>query len=286
MIFPAKGFKILAPAKINLFLEVLGKRADGYHEIRSLMQPISLFDIIRVEAGHGDTAIRCPGYPELENEDNLIIRAVHLLEKETARPLNLFIRLIKRIPPGGGLGGGSSDAAAVLSGLNHLLSNPVGPERLRNLAAQLGSDIPFFLNKGTALAFGRGEQIEPWPSFPTWWYVLIFPGFPISTPWAYGQVKIPLTQNKKTINIKNLTEQGEIPEKEGFKNDLEEFIQPSFPILGKIRQALLEQGCFQALMSGSGSTVFGIWRDKQKAGEAFKRLKRQGWGRVFIARGL
>ncbi len=286
MIIPAEGFKILAPAKINLFLEILGKRPDGYHEIRSLMQPIGLFDIIRVEAGRGDTVIQCPGYPELENEDNLIIRAVHLLEKETARPLNLFIRLIKRIPPGGGLGGGSSDAAAVLSGLNHLLGNPVEPERLRNLAAQLGSDIPFFLNKGTALAFGRGERIEPWPSFPTWWYILIFPGFSISTPWAYGQVKIPLTQNKKTINIENLLEQGKIPGKEGFKNDLEEFIRPSFPILGKIKQALLEQGCCQALMSGSGSTVFGIWQDKQKAGEAFKQLKRQGWGKVFIARGL
>ncbi len=158
MIIPAKGFKILAPAKINLFLEILGKRADGYHEIRSLMQPISLFDIIWVEAGRGDTVIQCPGYPELENEDNLIIRAVHLLGKETARPLNLLIRLIKRIPPGGGLGGGSSDAAAVLSGLNHLLGSPVEPERLRNLAAQLGSDIPFFLNKGQPWPSGEGNE--------------------------------------------------------------------------------------------------------------------------------
>ena len=286
MEIPAKGTKILAPAKVNLFLEILGKRADGYHEIRTLMQPISLFDTIWVFAGPGETTLRCPGYPELENNDNLIIRAVHLLERETARPLNVFIRLIKRIPLGGGLGGGSSDAAAVLSGLNRLLGNLVDPERLRNLAARLGSDVPFFLNKGTALAFGRGEHIEPWPSFPSWWYVLIFPGFSISTPWAYSQVKIPLTQNKKTINIKNLLEEGKIPGKGRFGNDLEEFVLPSFPTLGKIKQALQEQGCFQTLMSGSGSTVFGIWEDKQKAVDAFKRLKRQGLGKVFVARGL
>lgn len=286
MEIPVKGTKILAPAKVNLFLEILGERDDGYHEIRTLMQPISLFDTLWVETVPGETTIRCPGYPELENSDNLIIRAVHLLEKETARPLNVFIRLIKRIPLGGGLGGGSSDAAAVLSGLNRLLDNPVEPERLRNLAAQLGSDVPFFLNKGTALAFGRGEQIDPWPSFPSWWYVLIFPGFSIPTPWSYSQIKIPLTQNKKSINIKNLLEEGEILGKEHFRNDLEEFVRPSFPILGKIKQAVLEQGCFQALMSGSGSTIFGIWKTKKMAQEAYRQLKKQGWGKVFLARGL
>jgi 4-diphosphocytidyl-2-C-methyl-D-erythritol kinase len=286
MIFPDRGLKILAPAKVNLFLAILGKRADGYHEIRSLMQSISLFDIIRIEAGDGNTTIQCPGYPELENEDNLIIRAVHLLEKETALRLALSIRLQKRIPPGGGLGGGSSDAAAVLSELNRLQENPIRSGRLGALAGQLGSDVPFFLNKGTAMASGRGEQIDPWPYFPSWWYILIFPGFSISTTWAYSQVKIPLTEEKKIFIISNLKKGREFSEKERFKNDLEEFIFPSFPVLGKIKKALLEQGCFQALMSGSGSTVFGIWQDRQKACEAFKQLKKQGWGKVFLARGL
>ncbi len=286
MEIPANGTKILAPAKVNLFLEILGKRADGYHEIRTLMQPISLFDTIRVEAAFGETTIHCPGYPELETNNNLIFRAIHLLEEETARPLKVFIRLKKRIPLGAGLGGGSSDAAAVLSGLNRLLGNPVGPERLSNLAAQLGSDVPFFLNKGAALALGRGEQIEPRPAFPSWWYVLIYPGFSISTPWAYSQVKIPLTPNKKTINIKNLLEEGEMPEEERFRNDLEEFVLPSFPILEKIKQALREEGSFQTLMSGSGSTVYGIWKTKKTAQEAYKQLKKQGWGKVFIAKGL
>lgn len=286
MQLPAKGLKILAPAKINLTLEILGKRSDGYHEIRSLMQPISLFDILWIKAGSEGLEVLCPGHPELENDDNLIRRSIGLLEKEIGRPLALTIRLIKRIPIGGGLGGGSSDAAAVLSNLNLLLGRPVEPERLETLAAQVGSDVPFFLNNQTALALGRGEQIKPWPTFPLWWYVLICPGFPIATSWAYSQVKFPLTQGKETINIERLKERGEIPGKDRFKNDLEEIIQPAFPILGKIKQALLEQGCLQALMSGSGSTLFGIWEAKHQAGEAFKQLKRQGWGKVFMARGL
>ena len=184
------------------------------------------------------------------------------------------------------MGGGSSDAAAVLSGLNHSLVYPVEPERLRTLGAQLGSDLPFFLNNGTALAFGRGERIELWPFFPSWWYVLIFLDFPISTSWSYGQVKFPLTENKKTITILGLMRTGEISGPNGLKNDLEPFVRPSFPVLGKIKQALLDAGCFQALMSGSGSTVFGIWADKHKAVQAFKQLKQQGWGKTFIAKGL
>jgi 4-diphosphocytidyl-2-C-methyl-D-erythritol kinase len=282
----AKGVKVLAPAKINLSLEILGKRPDGYHEIRSLMQGISLFDILRIEFGSKGLEIHCPGHPELENDGNLIRLAVRALEEEIDRPLSFTIRLIKRIPIGGGLGGGSSDAAAVLSKINQLLGSPVQPERLRSLAAQIGSDVPFFLYKQTALALGRGEQIEPWPGFPIWWYILVCPAFSISTSWAYDQVKLPLTPKKETINIERLKERGEIPGKDRFKNDLEESVLPSFSVLKEIKQALLDQGCLQALMSGSGSTVFGIWEDQAKASLAFHVLKRQGWGKVFIARGL
>jgi len=283
---PAKGIRILAPAKVNLTLEVLSKRADGYHEIQSLIQPISLFDILWIETRPKGLEILCPKYPELENEDNLIIRAISLLEKEMAFPLSLSIRLIKKIPVGGGLGGGSSDAAAVLSGINLLLGKPIQQELLWALAAQIGSDVPFFLNRGTALALGRGERLEPWTAFPSWWYVLIYPGFSISTSWAYSQVKFPLTRGEKTINIKWLKETGKVPGKDQFKNDLEEIVLLSFPILKKIKKALLDQGCFQALMSGSGSTVFGIWKDKGKAIEAYIRLKNQGLGKIFLAKGL
>jgi 4-diphosphocytidyl-2-C-methyl-D-erythritol kinase len=282
----SKGIKILAPAKVNLFLEILGKRADGYHEIRSLMQPIRLFDTLWIEAGSNGPEIHCPNHPELENESNLALRAIHLLEKELNRALPFSVRLIKKIPIGGGLGGGSSDSAAVLTGINQLLGEPVRPERLQTLAAQIGSDVPFFLSGETALALGRGERIEPWPAFSSWWYVLIYPGFSISTSWAYNHVKFPLTRGEKSINIERLKAGKDISRKEGLKNDLEEVVRPFFPIVEKIKKALLEQGAFQALMSGSGSTVFGIWETKKKAQEAYLHLKQQGWREVFLAKSL
>ena len=250
------------------------------------MQPIRLFDTLWIEAGSNGPEIHCPNHPELENESNLALRAVHLLEKELNRTLPFSVRLIKKIPIGGGLGGGSSDSAAVLTGINQLLGEPVGPERLLTLAAQIGSDVPFFLSGETALALGRGERIEPWPAFPSWWYVLIYPGFSISTSWAYDHVKFPLTRGEKTINIERLKATKDIRGKERLKNDLEEVVRPFFPIVEEIKKALLEQGAFQALMSGSGSTVFGIWETKKKAQEAYLHLKQQGWGEVFLARGL
>jgi 4-diphosphocytidyl-2-C-methyl-D-erythritol kinase len=286
MIVPAKGFKALAPAKLNLTLEILGKRADGYHEIRTLMQPISLYDILWFHPANGNLEVYCPGYPELEREDNLIVRAVRLLEKEIGQTLALRIHLRKRIPLGGGLGGGSSDAATVLINLNRLLGDQVPVERLTVLAAQIGSDVPFFLKRQTALALGRGERILPWPRFPLWWYVLICPDFPVSTPWAYGRVKLPLTEEKETSNIGSLREWGEIPRKDQLKNDLEPGVFPVFPRLGEIKEALFREGCLQALMSGSGSTVFGIWEDQTNAAQAFLSLKNQGWGKVFLVRGI
>jgi 4-diphosphocytidyl-2-C-methyl-D-erythritol kinase len=282
----SKRIKIEAPAKVNLFFEILKKRADGYHEIRSLMQPIRLFDTLWIEAGTKGPEIHCPNYPQLENKSNLVVRAIHLMEKELNRPLSFSIRLIKKIPIGGGLGGGSSDAAAVLTGLNQWLGEPIQPQRMPVIAAQVGSDVPFFLSKQTALALGRGERIEPWPDFPSWWYILIYPGFSISTAWAYSQVKFPLTREKKTINIERLKASKDIQGEDRLKNDLEEFVTPFFPIIEKIKKALLGQGCAQALMSGSGSTVFGIWETKKAAQEAYLRLKHQGWGQVFLARSL
>lgn len=282
---PLKGLKVLAPAKLNLTLEILGKRSDGYHEIRSVMQPISLYDILWLEGGTDQLEVQCPGFPELESDQNLIVRAVRLLEKEIGRTLALTIRLRKRIPLGGGLGGGSSDAATVLVNLNRLLGDPVPPDRVTVLAAQLGSDVPFFLKSQTALVLGRGERILPWPNFPLWWYVLICPDFPVSTPWAYGQIKLPLTEEKEISNIGSLKEMGGIPRTEQFQNDLEAGVFPTFPQLSAIKEALLGQGCLKSLMSGSGSTVFGIWEDPVKAARAFHILKGQGWGRVFLVRG-
>jgi 4-diphosphocytidyl-2-C-methyl-D-erythritol kinase len=286
MDIPEKGIKFLAPAKVNLILILIAKREDGYHEIQTLMQRIRLFDTLIIRKNPKGPLVRCPGYPELEGDANVIAKAIRLLEKELARSLPIEVELRKKIPLGAGLGGGSSDAAAILLKANDLLGKRIPQTRLMEIAARLGSDIPFFLLKKTALGRGRGEILEPWTDFPKWWYVLVYPGFPVSTAWAYSQVKIPLTKIDKLTNIQCLIEKGEIPEAGQFQNDLERCVLPAFPILNEIKKALLRQGCRQALMSGSGSTLFGIWEDEAEARKAFRALNNRGWGRVFLARGF
>ncbi len=280
------GFQLKAPAKVNLRLKVLGKRADGFHEIETIMQRIGLWDIIRVEPAAKGLEIRCPGFPDLEGKKNLIWQAVRLLEEEGKKRLSFRIYLKKRIPLGAGLGGGSSDAAAILSGINDFLGGPVSAGRLTELAGVLGSDIPFFLTRQTSLARGRGEILEPLPNFPVWWYVLIYPGFPLATRWVYQELKIPLTEKKQYTNIKSL-KTGPIGLGPDFlENDLEKAVLAHYPHLARIKDALLAQGSLGALMTGSGSTFFGLWREKRAAVEAFHHLRKGTWGKVFIAPGL
>ena len=286
MDIPEKGIKLLAPAKVNLILTLIAKREDGYHEIQTLMQRIRLFDTLILRKNPKGPFVRCPEYPELAGEANLMTKALRLLEKELDRPLPIEVELKKKIPLGAGLGGGSSDAAAILLKVNDLLGNRISPTRLMEIGTRLGSDIPFFLLKKTALGQGRGEVLEPWTDFPKWWYVLVYPGFPVSTAWAYSQVKIPLTKIKKLTNVNRLNGKEQIPEAGRFRNDLEKFVLPAFPILKEIKKALLRQGCRQALMSGSGSTLFGIWEDEAEARKAFRALNNRGWGQVFLARGF
>jgi 4-diphosphocytidyl-2-C-methyl-D-erythritol kinase len=280
------GFRLRAPAKVNLRLKVLGKRADGFHEIETVMQRIGLWDIIRVELAVKGLEVHCPGFPDLEGEQNLIWQAVRLLEEESNQRLSFRIYLKKRIPLGAGLGGGSSDAAAVLSGINDFLGRPVSARRLTELAGDLGSDIPFFLTRQTSLARGRGEILEPLPDFPVWWYVLVYPGFPLATRWVYQEVKIPLTEKKQYINIKSLKTGLNGPGIDFLENDLEKAVLAHYPLLSRVKEALLAQGSLGALMTGSGSTVFGLWREKKEAVKAFHHLKRSAWGKVFIAPGL
>jgi 4-diphosphocytidyl-2-C-methyl-D-erythritol kinase len=213
-------------------------------------------------------------------------RAVRLLEEESQQHLSFRIYLKKRIPLGAGLGGGSSDAAAILSGINDFLGGPVSPVRLNQLAGDLGSDVPFFLARQTSLARGRGEILEPIPDFPVWWYVLVYPGFPLATRSVYQEVKIPLTEKKQYINIVSL-KIGLIESATDFlENDLEKAVLPHYPLLSQIKEALLAQGSLGALMTGSGSTVFGLWKEKREAIKAFHHLKTGSWGKVFIAPGL
>lgn len=269
--------RVLSPAKINLFLEILGERSDGYHEIRTLMQLIDLSDEVLVRKEEAGIDLRVAGLSAgvPEGEENLVWRAAKLVLQEKGVGGGVSITLHKRIPTGGGLGGGSSNAAATLWGLKVLFRLPISQAELRDWALLLGSDVPFFLTSGCALAEGRGEVLRE-VRLPKRWVVIIFPGLQVSTKWAYEQIKFKLTKGeKKGINNSLLP----CPSKEGicrpYVNELEEVVREKYPLIEDLKATLLSSGANVALMSGSGSSVFGIFDDRVKAKEAARHWRGQ-----------
>ncbi len=266
-----------APAKINLFLRVTGKRADGYHELISLMCPLALYDNLALLPEGRDIRVVCdyPGVPE--DETNLVVRAACLF-LETARAHNtpaisgLTIHIDKHIPVGAGLGGGSSDAAAVMTALNQLLGKPLSSAELMAMGAQLGADVPFFIHGSPALATGIGERLEPVANLAPWTVLLVYPGVAISTTWVYKNLNLRLTKHEK--KLKKFHFDGRI-----FKvgdhmiNDLETVAEEAFPVIKEIKRLLLEHGATGAMMTGSGSTVFGLFAEPERAKSACKALR-------------
>jgi len=280
--------KILSPAKINLRLEVLGKREDGYHEIRGIFQKIHLADEIEVSLKRDPGIFLSCSDPELpQGEDNLAFRAALLLLSQTEKKTGIRITLEKRIPPASGLGGGSSNAASVLIALNRLMKLHLTPELMMEMGEKLGADVPFFLFPGkTALAEGIGEKLKAISLKPRLYLVLVNPPIPISTPFAYQRLNRQLT--KKPEDIIN------IPSKiEGLSdlipllsNDFEEVIFFLYPEIKEIKERLVMEGAEGSLMSGSGSTVFGIFGDRREALKAYQRLKLETDWKVFFTRSI
>jgi len=283
--------RVLAPAKINVFLRITGRRPDGYHLLDSLMVPISLYDEIDLEAwglGRGawtekDTiTVTCDDPTLPADETNLAYKAAALLRKETGVNTRITMALWKRIPAGAGLGGGSSDAAAVLKGLNVLLSLGFNEDRLRTLASQLGADVPFFIPCRPARVKGVGEILTPLPPLPVKWFVVIVPPFGVPTPWAYRRFDELLSQTDAVGNFA-LTK-GNWPETELFVNDLERAVIPAHPLIEELKARLLQSGAEAALMSGSGSAVFGMFHNHSLAEQAAKVLGKMG--KVFVVEHL
>ena len=246
---------LAAPAKINLSLRILGKRPDGFHGIESMMVPLLLADTLEIT--HGSAAgiqLTCSD-PEIPTgEDNLCVRAAALFLKATGLNHGIAITLQKRIPHGAGLGGGSSDAAAVLKGLNALFDHPLVEEELHELATQLGSDVPFFLLDGPAMCRGRGEILEPVPQLPDRTLLLMKPPFPVPTVWAYKQYS--LIQEEMVNQEESPPQQlGALP----IFNDLERPVFEKHLLLPVIKSWLLQRlGVESAFMTGSGSTMVAI----------------------------
>lgn len=272
-----KELKLKAMAKINLGLDVLRKREDGYHELRMIMQTIRLYDRIQL------TVTEAPGIRVKTNlkflpvnEDNLVYRGAKLLMDEFGITKGLFINLEKHIPVAAGMAGGSSDAAAVLVGVNRLFRLGLSMEDLMERGVKLGADVPYCIMRGTALAEGIGEKLTPLPA-PLPCHVLIAkPKIHVSTKFVYGNLKANELQVHPDIDgqVKALQEKDLHRLSELMGNVLETVTVPAYPVIEDIKNEMKRMGAMNAMMSGSGPTVFGLFDDKGKARKAYEKLKR------------
>jgi 4-diphosphocytidyl-2-C-methyl-D-erythritol kinase len=273
--------RVLAPAKVNLSLRIVGRRPDGYHLLDSLMVPVSLWDEIFIDAKGGplEITVTCNDSTIPVDETNLAYKAAALLCRETGLRATISIDLRKNIPAGAGLGGGSSNAAVVVKSLNTLLSLQLPEDRLCRLAARLGADVPFFIPCRPAHVEGIGEILTTLPPLPSRWLVIVVPPFGVSTPWAYrhfDELTSPETPQVRPIS--------QWPSPESLVNDLERAVIPAYPQIGRIKGSLLRLGAEGALMSGSGSAVFGVFQSRITSEKAMTALA--GEGKTFLAEPL
>ena len=267
-----------AHAKINLTLEARAKRADGYHEISTILQTISLADNLTFEPGK-ILDFRCD-VPGLQSPDNLVLKAARLLQQTTGSNKGAIISLTKNIPVAAGLGSGATDAAATLVGLNRLWELNISPKKLTDLAAKLGSDVAFFLYGGTALAKGRGEQITPLPPISQLWLVLLKPPVepvPNKTAQLYSQLNPShFTSGQLTQKlVAHLNHGGKVEDSFIF-NVFEQVAFDFFPKLTEYRSILLKAGARSVHLAGSGPTLFALASDKAHGEALLKRLENEG----------
>jgi 4-diphosphocytidyl-2-C-methyl-D-erythritol kinase len=283
------SLSLKTPAKINWFLSVLGKREDGYHEILSLMQSISLYDYLTFENSDRIEVITETNIPL---EENLVYRAAVLLKEKLSINKGAVITLKKEIPLSAGLGGGSSNAACALSGLNRMWELGLKDEELIKLGGMLGSDVPFFFKAPIAVVRGRGEIVTRLEAVSRHIIVVVKPALGISTKWAYSEMSKLLPElTKRDNNIKLFCQALETQDFKSIalmmRNDLELPVIREFQVIGEIKDRLLVMGAEASLMSGSGPTVFGVFGSREKAKDAAEAMRHfsvigglGGWSRV------
>jgi 4-diphosphocytidyl-2-C-methyl-D-erythritol kinase len=269
---------LFAPAKINLWLEVIGKRTDGYHELSTLMLPVGIYDRIEISLIPHGIILECSDASLPYDAGNLAWRAADFYLRESGMEGGVRIKLEKNIPVGAGLGGGSSDAGAVLGMLDQLLAHPVTSTRLHTLARSLGADVPFFLNPRAALATGVGDQLRVVSGLPQYPLLLIKPPAFVGTAGIYG--RLALTRGTSRINIQAfLAHPWNV--RPFLENDLESVTLVDCPVIARIKLWLLENGAIGALMTGSGPTVFGVFRHLENA-QAAEVEARKVWPSCWV----
>jgi 4-diphosphocytidyl-2-C-methyl-D-erythritol kinase len=277
---------LLSPAKINLTLEVFGKRPDGYHEIRSIVQPVNLFDEVKIDIEDGEgIVIESKGLEIPGGKDNLAWKAAEVFLEESELNLDVKVSIRKRIPLGSGLGGGSGNAAAVLVGMNRM-TKKISENELVKLAPKIGADVALFINCRSAVIEGIGEKITLIREFPLFYYVLLNPGFETSTRRIYEfwdemakEESLTRTNMEDTVS---LFKEGQFP----LSNDLEEPAMYLYPEIEALKERLLGMEVQAVSMTGSGSTVFGVFRDEEEAERIYDYLKDSGTFKVFLAQGI
>lgn len=267
-----------SPAKVNLRLEILKKREDGYHELRTILQKISLHDTLHFSLEKEKGVFITTDQPNLPvGKSNLVYKAVRSILKRTDYREGVCISIEKRIPLGAGLGGGSSNAATTLKGLNQLLEVGLSKKELMGIGLGIGADVPFFFLEGAAIGSGIGERLKK-IALPNLWYVLIYPNFEVSTRWAYHnfvltKVRFHLKLHKLSRTPKGIARI--------LRNDLEEVVSERYPQIGIMEKILCSAGALSASMTGSGPTVFGIFPEEGSALKAFEGVKKmvrgKGW---------
>ena len=268
---------------MNIRLKVTGRREDGYHELVSIMIPVDLFDHLELDTTRGGgITFACEGLKVPRGENNLVHRAARSFFLRTGFREEISIKLIKNIPVAAGMGGGSSDAAAVLLALNEMWSGPLSFSELHKIAVELGADIPFFLTGEPCLARGIGEILEPIKTWPKCWYVIVRPPVEVTTSWVYGNLKLILTTGEYDY-IKKILNEAPVSVPQILENDLERVTVATFPIIETIKKSLIQAGAQGALMTGSGPSVFGVFPTKDQALSGKQHLALQNLGDVFMA---
>lgn len=285
-----KEVRVWAPAKINLILRVLDQLPNGYHRLWSVMHTVNLADRLTIRSLSSGTNIQvtCDDMSVPTDGNNLVHRAAVLVLKQAGLTEGLEIELEKRIPMAAGLGGGSSDAAATMFALVRLFDLGWSLSDMAELGAQLGSDVPFFFSAPSAIIRGWGQEVLPLSIEGQRWIVLVNPGFPIETKWAYARL------GSTRHEILSITDQLTKLEADGsmtwddlaplLENDFESALFPVFPDLEKLKGELLAEGAQAALLSGSGATIFGIFLDKETAEQATKAVQRDSRRQVYTVR--
>ena len=281
------GITELAPAKLNLTLDVGARRPDGYHDITSIMQSAALYDVVALDFSEaGGIAIECPGTDLPTGPDNLAWKAADVFFRETNIPrAGISIRLEKKIPSQAGLGGGSSDAAAVLRGMRRLFHADVSDKSLEAMAARVGSDVPYCIRGVTALAQGRGEVLTPLSPLPHCWVVACKTDFPVSTPELFARIdSCRIRRRPDADGLMAALDQGDLMEVARRMYNVFEDVLPErqFARVADIKNTLIQQGALGANMSGTGPTAFGLFASQTQAQAAYDALK-QRYQEVFLA---